>query len=83
MKDTFFGGSKPAMVDYMLWPWFERMPLLIDAGFQFNANGQFPKLAAWVEAMEADENVQKIKVPMDITKKFMEGYRQGTPEYDI
>ncbi|XP_076449634.1 pyrimidodiazepine synthase-like [Babylonia areolata] len=24
----FFGGSGPAMVDYMLWPWFERLPML-------------------------------------------------------
>lgn len=83
MKEKFFGGSKPAMVDYMLWPWFERLPLLSEAGFKFNADGQFPKLAAWIEAMEADENVQQIQVPIEVTKKFMQGYRQGTPEYDI
>lgn len=71
------------MVDYMLWPWFERFPLLSDAGFQFNADGNLPKLAAWIDAMEADANVQKIKVPLEATRKFMEGYRQGTPEYDI
>jgi glutathione S-transferase len=71
------------MVDYMLWPWFERLPLINDAGFQFNADGKFPKLAAWIEAMESDENVQKIKVPIEISKKFMEGYQKGTPEYDI
>jgi glutathione S-transferase len=23
----FFGGEKPAMVDYMIWPWFERFEL--------------------------------------------------------
>jgi len=71
------------MVDYMLWPWFERLPLLSEAGFEFNADGQFPKLAAWIEAMEANENVQKVKNPIEITKKFMDGYRQGKPEYDF
>jgi hypothetical protein len=71
------------MVDYMLWPWFERLPLLSDAGFEFNADGNFPKLAAWIEAMESDKNVQQVQIPTEISKKFMETYRQGTPEYDI
>ncbi|CAF3380130.1 unnamed protein product [Rotaria sp. Silwood2] len=83
LNDTYFGGSKPAMVDYMLWPWFERLPLLIDVGFQFNVDGKLPKLAAWIKAMEADKNVQKVKVPFELTKKYMAGYVQGKPEYDI
>ncbi len=83
LTDTFFGGSKPAMVDYMLWPWFERAPLLADAGYELNSDGRFPKLAAWVKAMEANEAVQKIKVPNETVKKFMDGYKQGKPEYDL
>jgi hypothetical protein len=71
------------MVDYMLWPWFERFPLLIDYGFEFNADGNFPKLAAWIEAMEGNENVQKIKVPTEISKKFFDTYKQGKPQYDF
>jgi len=71
------------MIDYMLWPWFERLPLLADAGFQFNADGKFPKLAAYIEAMQANENVQKVKVPDEISKRFMETYRQGKAEYDF
>lgn len=23
----FFGGDQPAMLDYMIWPWFERLEL--------------------------------------------------------
>lgn len=83
LNNTFFGGSKPALVDYMLWPWFERLPLLADAGYEFNSDGKSPKLAAWIKAMESDENVQQVKVPIEVTKKFMDSYRQGTPEYDI
>ncbi|CAF3755969.1 unnamed protein product [Rotaria sp. Silwood1] len=83
LKDTFFGGSKPAMVDYMLWPWFERLPLLNDVGYQFNNDGKLPKLAAWIKAMEADKNVQQVKVPLEITRKYMNAYIQGKPEYDF
>ncbi|CAF1285426.1 unnamed protein product [Adineta ricciae] len=83
LQNTYFGGSKPAMVDYMLWPWFERLPLLKDAGFQFNADGNLPKLAEWIQNMENNESVQKVKVPFDILKKFIDGYVQGKPEYDF
>ena len=83
LQETFFGGSQPGMVDYMLWPWFERLPLLTEMGFTLNSDGQFPKLAAWIESMEHDENVQKIKVPLETMKKFMDGYRQGKPDYDF
>ncbi|UJR36489.1 hypothetical protein I4U23_029212 [Adineta vaga] len=37
LHDKFYGGSKPAMVDYMIWPWFEFFPNLKEAGFVLNA----------------------------------------------
>ncbi len=83
LHDTFFGGSKPALVDYMLWPWFENLPRLEEAGFVLNADGKLPKLAAWVEAMKADEAVQKTKVPEETVKRFRESAKQGEPDYDI
>ena len=83
LAGKFFGGSKPAMVDYMIWPWFERLPILSDIGYVFNADGKFPKLAAWIEAMQADEAVKKIQVPIELATKYLQSYRKGAPEYDI
>ncbi|CAF1285206.1 unnamed protein product [Adineta steineri] len=83
LTNIFFGGSKPAMIDYMIWPWFERFPFLSDGNFEFNSDGNFPKLAAWVNGMEANEAVQKVKVPSELAKKFLEGYSQGKPQYDF
>jgi len=71
------------MVDYMLWPWFESLPRLSEFGFVLNADGTLPKLAAWVKAMQADEAVQKTKVPDEIVKKFRETMKQGKADYDI
>lgn len=31
----FFGGNKPGMLDYMIWPWCERVDLLRFFGKQF------------------------------------------------
>jgi len=83
LHDTFFGGSKPAMVDYMIWPWIENVSRLSESGFVLNADGKLPKLAAWFKAMEADEAVKKTKVPDDIVTKFRESMKEGKPNYDI
>ncbi|KAK7498812.1 hypothetical protein BaRGS_00009904 [Batillaria attramentaria] len=29
-KGPFFGGSKPVMLDYLIWPWFERLTMFDD-----------------------------------------------------
>ena len=26
---TFFGGNAPDMADYMIWPWIERLPIMV------------------------------------------------------
>jgi len=83
LQDTFFGGSKPGMVDYMIWPWFAYLPRLSESGFVLNADGKLPKVDAWVKAMLADEAVQKTTVPAEIVKKFIESRKQGKPNYDI
>lgn len=33
---TFFGGSNPGMLDYMIWPWFERISFLKNKGFELD-----------------------------------------------
>ncbi|CAF4010148.1 unnamed protein product, partial [Rotaria sp. Silwood1] len=83
LENTFFGGSTPAMIDYMIWPWFERFPFLREAGYVFNADGKFPKLAAWIKAMEASNAVKQVKVPEAAMKKFMDSFRSGKTEYDV
>ena len=83
LKDTFFNGSKPGVVDYMLWPWFSYFPLLRETGFVLNADGKLPRLAAWFQSMQADDAVQKNIIPDATTKKFMESMKQGTVDYDI
>jgi hypothetical protein len=71
------------MVDYMIWPWFEYMIDLKEMGFVLNGDGKLPKVAAWCEAMQKNEAVQKTKVPDEILKKFRESVRQGKTNYDV
>jgi glutathione S-transferase len=83
LDDTFFGGSKPAMVDYMLWPWFSALHTLSEAGFVLNADGKLPKLAAWVKAMKADEAVRQTAIPEELIQKFRATIKQGKIDYDV
>ncbi|XP_050676444.1 pyrimidodiazepine synthase-like [Leptidea sinapis] len=58
---NYFGGSRPGMVDYMIWPWVERLYLIraISPG-KFDAKRKlFPNFADWGDQMMADEVVKK------------------------
>lgn len=83
MNDKFFGGSEPAMIDYMIWPWFELLPALKEYGFVLNANGNLPKLAAWCQAMLANDAVAKTKVSDEIIQKYVNTMQQGNTNYDV
>jgi len=52
----FFGGDKPGMVDYMLWPWAERAGAIT---FKFGQklpieDNHIPELRKWRKAMQQD-----------------------------
>ena len=83
LKETFFAGSKPGMVDYMIWPWFERFFILKEHGFVLNDDDKLPKLAAWVAAMEADPTVKNVRVPTATMTKFLIDVQKGHVDYDV
>ncbi|KAF5282458.1 hypothetical protein FQA39_LY17573 [Lamprigera yunnana] len=61
-KTTFFGGDKPGMVDFMLWPWAERaesISLALGEKLLFGSN-DFPKLCAWSKTMRKNSIVESI-----------------------
>ncbi|CAF3949715.1 unnamed protein product, partial [Rotaria sp. Silwood2] len=72
-----------AMIDYMLWPWFELFPTLKEIGFVLNADGKLPKLGNWFKEMQANDVVRKTKVPDEIIQKFVHTVGEGKPDYDI
>ena len=71
------------MIDYMIWPWFERFFILKKFGFVLNEDGKLPKLAAWIAAMEIDPVVAKVRVPQSTTEKFLEGVLKDHVDYDV
>ncbi|XP_046975404.1 pyrimidodiazepine synthase-like [Vanessa cardui] len=58
---NYFGGNKPGMLDYMIWPWVERLYLLrcINEKKFDEKRSRFPNFADWGDQMQLDEVVKK------------------------
>ncbi|XP_071959678.1 glutathione S-transferase omega-1-like [Antedon mediterranea] len=75
---TFFGGSQPGMVDYMMWPWFERWVLLDDIFPKDN----FPTILTWRKNMIAAPAVKEAAIPDDIHLEYFKNFKQNIFQYD-
>ncbi|KAJ8959487.1 hypothetical protein NQ318_022184 [Aromia moschata] len=81
---TFFGGDKPGMVDYMLWPWSEREDSIrykLGAKLPFK-EGDVPRMRKWKEAMLAQPVIKETVVSSETFHKLSEARRNGTLDYD-
>ncbi|KAJ8972986.1 hypothetical protein NQ317_019017, partial [Molorchus minor] len=81
----YFGGEKPGMVDYMLWPWGERaeaVPLKLGAKLPLK-DGQLSHLRKWKKDMLKDPISAEIYTPPKTFYKLIEYRLNGTkPDYD-
>lgn len=71
------------MVDYMLWPWFERLPLLKEmVNFEFDTK-KYPKLAGWIERMKQLPAVKEAGNSTENYVKYFKALFSGNPVYDF
>ncbi|XP_055385286.1 pyrimidodiazepine synthase-like isoform X2 [Condylostylus longicornis] len=81
----YFGGEKPGMLDYMIWPWCERSDMLqylIGDKYRWDEN-RFAKLLEWRDLMKNNEAVKRSYLDGETHAKYMKSYRTGTPDYDM
>nr|XP_040034422.1 glutathione S-transferase omega-1-like [Gasterosteus aculeatus aculeatus] len=77
-KTKFFGGDSITMIDYMMWPWFERLE---SYELEYCLDGT-PELKKWTERMLEDMAVKATMHSQDTFKAFLASYRDGKPNYD-
>ena len=72
------------MVDYMVWPWLERLEVLkIKRNLKLD-EARFPKLNAYIKRMLEQPAVKEVFIPAEIHAKFYDGYLAGqVPDYDL
>lgn len=84
VSGKFFGGEKIAMIDYMMWPWFERLVVLAETVPAVNwSETSFPRTYGWTKSMLADPAVKETFFDKETHVKFMASYLEGKPNYDI
>ncbi|XP_068577179.1 glutathione S-transferase omega-1-like [Cebidichthys violaceus] len=74
----FFGGDSITMIDYMMWPWFERLESF---GLKHFLDGR-PELTKWTERMLEDPTVKATMHSVDAHKAFNKSFGEGKPNYD-
>ncbi|KFW76496.1 Glutathione S-transferase omega-1, partial [Manacus vitellinus] len=73
---VFFGGNSISMLDYMIWPWFERLE-----AFQLKDTlNHAPKLQRWMEAMKEDPAVKATMTDTQTFKNYLQLYLVNSPE---
>ncbi|XP_051815921.1 glutathione S-transferase omega-1-like [Acanthochromis polyacanthus] len=77
-KSKFYGGDSITMIDYMMWPWFERLEAL---RLEHCMDGT-PELKKWTERMREDPAVKACMFGTDAYKVFLESNAAGKPDYD-
>ncbi|XP_019874377.2 pyrimidodiazepine synthase [Aethina tumida] len=81
----YFGGAKPGMIDYVLWPWAERsecVNMSLKTTMPINVFN-FPKLWHWKLDMLDDEAVKEAFVGPEKYWKIAEAKLTGAiPDYD-
>ncbi|XP_043845247.1 glutathione S-transferase omega-1-like [Dromiciops gliroides] len=75
-KTTFFGGNSISMIDYLIWPWFERL----ESYEMTDCVEHTPALKLWVAAMKKDSTVQALLTDVKTYKGFFDLYVQNNPD---
>nr|XP_034196005.1 pyrimidodiazepine synthase-like isoform X2 [Osmia lignaria] len=84
-KTLFFHGNSPGMVDFMIWPWFERSDIIkVLRGDQFTIpRDRFKRLMEWKSAMKENPAVQCSYLDTEVHAKYIQSRQAGTPQYDF
>ncbi|XP_071635462.1 pyrimidodiazepine synthase [Temnothorax longispinosus] len=84
-RTPFFGGSKPGMLDLMIWPWCERADVIrITRGEQFVIpRDRFLRLLEWRVAMKEDPAVSGSFLDAEVHARYIRSRLAGTPQYDL
>ncbi|KAJ8687947.1 hypothetical protein QAD02_023742 [Eretmocerus hayati] len=80
----FFTGSKPGMLDILMWPFVERaksLPIICKEPLNFDKE-KFPKIMAWIDNMKDQDFVQANACSPETFAKVVEASDSGSVNFD-
>ncbi|XP_075114596.1 glutathione S-transferase omega-1-like [Leptodactylus fuscus] len=75
-NSPYFGGESVSMIDYMIWPWFERLHISDVTDFL----EKLPRVNAWSKLMLQDPAVKGTFTKPDVITGFLHLFLQGSLE---
>ncbi|CAG5135284.1 unnamed protein product [Candidula unifasciata] len=79
----YFGGKTPAMIDFYMWPLFERFQAYGTRNKKIYIDkSNYPKLAEWLEALKTLPAVQATSTDTKTLLHFLDSVADGTFDYD-
>ncbi|KAM3912886.1 glutathione S-transferase omega-1-like [Leptodactylus fuscus] len=72
----YFGGESLSMIDYMIWPWCERLHIIDGTDFL----EKLPRVNAWSKLMLQDPVVKETLIEPDIVTGFLRLFVEGSLE---
>eukprot|EP00092_Neocalanus_flemingeri_P084322 GFUD01105925.1.p1 GENE.GFUD01105925.1~~GFUD01105925.1.p1 ORF type:complete len:180 (-),score=44.20 GFUD01105925.1:29-568(-) len=87
-QTSYFGGEEqPGWLDYMIWPWFERIhiyPLVFKGESRLTyPTSKFPLLDSWMSKMRQDPAVEQYLLDDETHAQFVQTLVSGAPNYDL
>jgi len=83
-KTHFLGGNEIGLVDYHVWPWFERFPAFSTlSGDPFVSREEFPMLKDWTKKMDEQDAVRETKMSTELHAGFILSLVNRNPLYDL
>lgn len=81
----FLFGDQAGLVDYSIWPWFERLEALPLLGVDKLVidKSKYDVLTSWIEAMKITPAVKQYLLAPDTHSKFLETKKKGSADFDI
>ncbi|XP_055843266.1 pyrimidodiazepine synthase-like isoform X1 [Episyrphus balteatus] len=81
----FFAGDKPGWVDFMIWPWIERMAMIKYLyGESNDVNyGKLKNFAKWIESMKEVPAVKDFMLDGETHAKYAKSKADGNPDNDM
>ena len=83
-EQAFFGGKTPNVVDLMIWPLFERLPMLpiLYPNEDLTIISRHRKITSWVEKMMTTSAVMKYKLEPEKLAKFYKVFAKNREHAD-
>jgi len=85
LHHDFFAGNQVGYVDYMIWPWIERLAAIdiLSKGQLAVTHEKYPKFAAYIDRMKTVPEIQAFLLDGPTHVKFLQSRMEGKPNYDI